>query len=624
MRVEVTTVLLILAFAGFGDAVANERLAKCFLAGTLQGERVAKRLEIGERISELIRREDVRGDRTGRCIAEMGREDVRLLKRLFRDELNMWQHYPLSPDVRPLTMSVRDYGAKGDAQTDATQAFDDALAAVKGLGGKPCILNIPAGVYRFRKRGRASQFRAEGIENCVIRGDPDGQVRFVFDDYDAIGAELSFCTNVTLSGIEMLLDETPFSQGTVVAFDKESGWVDMVHEEGTLVPTDGRFAKRPNSLSCALFDGEGHQVLGQEAFFDRRAELQKTGTYRVYLNRQHIAYPRLDLKCGWKLVICDRDNEFPMVRARGSYLCNFEHITVLNSRSAAFTLSGAFYPSLWYVRVAPRSARLMVSSNADGAFVPRGTFIAHSEFIQTNDDGCNCLSHGRMIRDVEDGNCIVAEGLKGNYAAGDVMLVVSSNTGEFLWAGRVASAAAMAGTKWHRTVFESNIPAGVKTLKSTGRSDWTQKDKRDLVHGRIKVGEMADQLYRPYAWGVSFVLSDCTFRSLRGTGAVIQCADALIENCRFEYSNSGLSITGLLEWNEGPAPYNVIVRNCDFKNTHVGISSVYRNLSGKVLQGSCIRAIELKDNRFECCRRDVHCPSLCMDPSCGAERAEAE
>lgn len=613
MRLVVALSVCLAAAVGFCGIIKDERFAERFPLGTVQRERVEKRLEIASRLPEMIRVEEARGDRTGESVAKMGREDVRRLEKLFQDELNAWKRYPLSPDAEPRRLAVADYGARGDGETDETRAFDEALAAVRGLGGCPCILTIPAGTYRFGKRGRISQFRAEGIENCVIQGDPGGAVRFRFDDYDAIGVELSSCTNVTLSGIEMTLTETPFSQGTVVAFDKESGCVDILHEAETLLPTDGRLAKRPNPLSCALFDARGAQVLGQEAFFDRRAERLTNGSYRVYLNRRHVAYSRLDVKNGWKIVICDRDNEFSMVRARGSYLCNFDHVTVLNSRAAAFALSGSYYPSLWHVRVVPRNAQLMVSSNADGAFLPRGAFVAHSSFVQTNDDGCNCLSYGRMIRDVENGNCVIAEGLKGNYSVGDIMLIVSSATGEFLWSGRVGTPGKVLGTKWHRTVFETRIPSDIKTLKSIGRSDWTQKEKRDLVHGRVHVDDMADQIYRPYAWGVSFVLSDCSFRSLRGTGAVVQCADALIENCRFERINSGVSITGLLEWNEGPAPYNVVVRNCTFGDVGVGVSSVYRNISGVELRTGSIRAVELRDNRFEHCRRNVHCPSLYKD-----------
>ncbi len=577
--------------------------------GTFQRERLEKRLEIGSRLPSQIDAESRRGDRTGRCIAEMGREDLAHIRALVREELRQWKTYPLAPGVAPTMLNVKDFGVKGDGAADDAPAFARALVAVRARGGAPTVLEIPAGVYRFGGTGRKASFRAEGLANCVIRGESQETVRFVFSNYAATGVELFVCTNVTLANVELSLAETPFAQGTIESFDKELGTVDIVADAGTLLPTDMRLSKRPHPLPCALFTADGRQVLGQEAFFDRRAERFDADSYRVYLNRRHVAYRRLDLQRGWKLVICDRDNEASMVRARGSSFCNFDHVRVRNSRAAAFALTGSRYPTLWRVGVVPK-AGMMISSNADGAFVPRGAFVAHSEFIQPNDDGCNCLSYGRMIRDVENGDTVVAEGLKGHYGVGDLMLIVSSTTGDYLWTGRVREPLRETGTKWHRTVFDTPIPPDVKTLKSMGRLDWTETEKRDLVHGRVRMNEMADQLYRPYAWGVSFVLSDCTFKSLRGTGAVVQCANALIENCRFESINTGVSLTGLLSWNEGPAPYNVVVRNCSFAELRTGVSVVYRGISGKVLPPGPIRNVDLKDNRFQGCARDVYSPSL--------------
>lgn len=559
--------------------------------------RLAAAREMADRLPRVIAEQEKTGDENGRIVAEMAREDLRRIEELCAIEAKSARLDPLAPDLEPLRLNVRDFGARGDGVADDSAAFDRAIAALKACDGRPAILDIPAGDYLFSAKGRQSQFRAEGLANCVIRGASPVSTRFVFGDYAADGVELFACTNVTFANVDLAYAETPFSQGRVVAFDKVAGTAEIDWTEGTLAPDDCRFATRPNVLPCAIFDESGRRVKGQDLFFTRSASRIGERRYRVGFDTSRKSYAKAGLKPGWTLAIADRDNTFGMVRARESFLCNFDHVWVRNSRAAAFALVGASQTTLWRCRIIPRKRGFALSSNADGLFGSRGLFVAQCEFSNTNDDGINSLAFGRMVKRVERPRTLVDDAVRSPWAVGDPMVLVSAVTGEYRYFGRVMSVRRSDDDpKWIATTFDTPLPDDVRSLEDMGLVEWTEKDKRDVVHGRRKVSAMADILYRPYTRGVGLVVSGCRFSSVRGTGVVAQCPDAIVENCWFEHINAGVELTARIDWQEGPAPYNAVVRNCRFRDVEKDVSSVCHTVSG---QGTIepVRAVTIEGNR---------------------------
>ena len=67
------------------------------------------------------------------------------------------------------SISVSDFGAKGDGRTDDTEAFERALKVGAGK-----VINIPAGRYIFSKNFQIK------ISNLVLRGAGPGQTIFIF------------------------------------------------------------------------------------------------------------------------------------------------------------------------------------------------------------------------------------------------------------------------------------------------------------------------------------------------------------------------------------------------------------------------------------------------------------
>ena len=120
-------------------------------------------------------------------------------------------------------------------------------------------------------------------------------------------------------------------------------------------------------------------------------------------------------------------------------------------------------------------------------------------------------------------------------------------------------------------------------------------------------------MYRPYAFGIGFVVTGCTISDLRGTGCVVGASNALIENNVFEYMNRGVGISCLSNCTEGPVPYNVLVRNNVFRHVGTAIESRFVPLGdgGRILTAP-IRGVRIEGNRYESVRQP-HVMSFCGD-----------
>ena len=120
------------------DAIRPE-LAAAFAAapGSVERERVEKRLEIADDIFRFVERKLAAGDPSSLQFAERGVEDLRLFMDYFREELELWPSTPDNPSVTPVVVVAADYGVTGDGKTCNFDAFARCFAAVRALGGAP-------------------------------------------------------------------------------------------------------------------------------------------------------------------------------------------------------------------------------------------------------------------------------------------------------------------------------------------------------------------------------------------------------------------------------------------------------------------------------------------------------
>lgn len=576
--------------------------------------RTLKRMEIARRLFGLAEKELARGSTDGLAFAFLYTEDLRRFCDLFDEELRLWKDYPLAPGVKPAVFRVADYGAKGDGKADSIPAFDAAIDEARKLQGRPAIIEVPDGEFHFRPATNRTHVLLEGLTNVVMRGTGPAKTRLRFHNMDCCGTEIRGCLNVTIVGVDLAFAENPFFQGTVEQFDKPGGWAIVKMCPGTVRPDDERFLKGGQMGFClGIFDAAGNEVVDgwQEMFYDRRADDLGDGRFKVYLQKDHFIYkrPNSRLEPGWQIV-------FPLRKGfcqnagttGGSRMCNYADTWIRNGRGSAVGFcNGGVYSSAWRVKVIPLPG-LLAASGADGIMNYRGTFIGECVFDHLNDDGANAHALGRRIIRLEGDDTVIADWLPGNYAPGETMQILSGLTGQYLFLGRVKRAGKDLRGGWiHNTMFEEPLPQGIRTIESFKAPSATAAERQAQLIGGAKVdaSKEPDQMYRPYMFGVGHVVYKCRFSSLRGSGAVLACPNALIEDTSYEYMNRGISLSTLGGFVEGPSPYNVWVKGCTFRHCPIGIEGRCVTAIGRKFLTAPVRGLTLEHNTYEDVARPV-------------------
>lgn len=577
---------------------------------TFQYVRNAKRMEIVRRLFGFVERELARGNTDGLAFAFLGTEDLKRFAALFDDEIKYWRMYPTAPGVTPAVIRVADFGAKGDNRTDNISAFDAAIAAAAKLAGRPSIIEIPEGDFRFSPKEKRTHLRLSGVTNCILRGVSPEKTRLWFDDINRCGTQIDKSVNATIENVDVASVRTPFFQGKVLEFNKPGGWVVLQQEPGTLRPDDEVF--RVNGKwqgNClGIFDEEGHEAVKDgwlEIFTTGTSEDLGDGRFKIHLQKDHFIYKRDNvlLRPGWNVVVPAR-KAFCQNAATGdgAYLCNYVNVWVRNGRGSSIAFcNGGQYSSAWRVHLKPLRKGLFTSSCADAIMNYRGTFIGECTFEQMNDDGANCHGLGRRIQRIENGDTVIADWLPGNYEVGDPMQIQDGVTGQYLYLGRVKRPGRDLRNGWvHNTTFADKLPEGIRTMESI-KSNLTPEERARQMTGGLRpdASRVADLLYRPYLFGVGHVVYRSRFSSLRGSGAVLMCPNVLLDETTYEYMNRGVALTSLGHCVEGPSPYNVWIRNCTFRDCMMGVEGRVITATGRFADTAPVRGLILEGCTFE-------------------------
>lgn len=576
---------------------------------SFQHARAMKRMEVAKRTVKFAETEYARGCTDGYAFALMATEDLKRMIAVFDDEIRLWKTYPFAPGVKPVVLSVADFGAKGDGKHDDGPAFRAAISNAVVLAGRPSVIEVPAGEFCFAalpSRDDGSHpcpLSVKNLTNCVIKGVSPEKTRLRFADYGASSCRVTHCENVTIADMDIAASETSFTQGTVMEFNKPEGWVIIKHLPGSMSPDDKRLVEGGKMQVLGIYDENRRQAPMHSIFYANRTDNLGDGRFRLHLQRDHFIYkrPSSRIEKGWIITVGDRSNIIGRIGiSHGAYFCNLDNISVRNSRSAAMNFMDSLYSTAWRVKVFPLRPELIQASDADGIYSRRGTFIGRCEMRNLGDDGCNCNALGRPIDRVENGDTVVGPWLPGHYDAGDLFLVFRPTTGEFVYLGRVKRPGLAVGGR-HATQFMDSLPELV-TYESLGANRPAPEERLAMNVSGAKWSRCPDQMYRPYAFGIGFIVAGCRISDLRGTGCVVGCSNALIEDNVFEFMLRGVGISCLSNCTEGPAPYNVTVRGNVFHRVGTAIESrvVALGEGGRVMTAP-VRGVLVERNHY----RDV-------------------
>lgn len=578
--------------------------------GTLQAERVSKRLEMARRLVKCIGDDLARGDVSSLCFAEVETEDLKAFVSYFAAEREAWKTFPENPSVRPVELRLEDFGAKGDGVADDAPAFRKALAAVRRLNGTPSILRIPAGTFLLASPDPltpddiAVHLVFPALTNCVVTGVSPEKTLIRFGMYDARGMWASGGYNSVFRNFEMRWLETPFFEGEILGYSREGGWIDVSHDSGTLSPTDAKWQVRKHQLGLHTFRKDGSFIKTTLLFWGREAEARGDGTYRLRFDTTRDSWKTgMAPEVGAKAVLPDRFSGFPAFALVRANLCTVDSVWIRNGREAFMVASRCYQCSAFRCRIFPIEGRSM-STNADGFFNSRGSWISECRFENMGDDGCNSLTRGGDVVKV-DGNVMLYKDFGARPRAGELWQIVDSTTGEYLANLHVVSEGVgeWNGGKWRRAVFAEDVPEGVRTYESTGRSDITAEERRQIALGWLKLSSPPDIVFAPCGQGVGYVARNNVFRNNRNNAMVVQCPNSLLEGNFAEGMQNGIVLCSLLQWNEGPAPYNVVLRNNVLKDNYNGIKTEFTMKNREKARTRPFRHVLLEGNKISGCVR---------------------
>lgn len=537
------------------DAIRRQSLSVfADVPGAYQAERIAKRLGMAVRCCDFVERSAALGDATGCGFAERGLDDLASFVRSFETEFECWRRHPDNPQVKPVELDIRDFGAKGDGKTDFAGPFASAMSAVRALEGKPCILRIPAGDYVTRQcpgivhpRG-AAQLLVSGVTNCLIRGEGSERTRIRFGVFAKRGLLVRNGHNVTMRGVELGLERLPYFQGEILANEKERDCIVVRQTPGTLEPDDPCWTNRVRQQYCsAEYDPKTGRICNDTTWTSYACESERLadGVWRLKFDPKLIYCSHRRMRPGNIMVLPFRYNVMGICYCVSGKLVTFDDVTVRSSHSAAFAGMGIELMSLVHCKVLPMPG-MYISSDADGCIAPRSTYLAHCEFRNMGDDGVNLVTHGVRVRksgkasDVFDRHG--PKDPKGRY------VVIDQTTGV------------------HRGNF---------------RDDELLPDD--------SVGK--DQIYMPTFDGTGGVVTDCKFVMNRGASVVIQSPNVLVEDVEAIGALGGVRVGTLMRHVEGPGPYNCLFRNVRVAGGRRGFYSEFETQGMKPARSAGLRGI---------------------------------
>ena len=525
----------------------------------------------------------------------------------------------------PVTLDVRDFGAKGDGVADDGPAIRRALAEAKKRAPAPVTVRIPAGTYLvqpdaepppekvtfpnlreydadgkpckplisrpWKDYGAGFHFACHGFSNLVICGEEGTEIRFT--DSTRGGFGFWGCTETTLKNVAISYRDNPSTQGTIVSVEKDPVSFVFKRDPGYPDPDETRFTDAHSNRFTAhegpsqLFERNGTGRMGTverlsaDTFRFRPFEHMKTNPY--WLNR----------KAGERISVIARYSEgskgFPVYMQ----LCSFsgaEGVTVYDAPGQSFIFNASVAMRLLdcTVRVRPGSDDL-VSSNADGCMASGmiGPYIAGCNFESMEDDGINIGSPVSTLEKISDDRLTCTP-----LPDGDAAFQVDGVMG-------VVKGVLRKGAKGRLT-----RPLGADSISVQSLGNGPKKDVKEWIRHNSwvgKAGEVKPDRIIHIPGTVGAIVKDSSFRNLRGMGIQVHCANMLVENVDVTHvTGPGMNINPLFGWGMVFDVHNIIVRNCRFKDTANGFVVKPGCVQpGVTLKQKMIQGIRLSGNTFE-------------------------
>ncbi len=527
--------------------------------------RVMKRLEMADRLIGQIAGALRSADRDDVFFAARSMRSLKSLEQYLAEEKAL---AGIRKSAKEKVLSIRDFGAKGDGVADDSEAFRAAIA--EAAGDSPVVIRLPKGRYLLNQvqkvEGRSCHLVFSGMKHVTLEGEtPD--TALIFGVSESTGIALVSCEDVTLRSLTMSSGTVPFFEMELESVDRGAKTLTGRHIAPSL-PPDSPLIRDRGGLR-QLFRKDGSLVTGDLWAKEKGCSVSASGKIQLSFSRG----PFEKAEPGMRLVIPVRSDNSAVWFYRSRF-CTAEKVTLHNSWGLGFANHIAYATTLSGCRIVPAPG-LSFSTNADGfhsvssgSLSGIGPALFDCEFRAMGDDPFNCYNKGWYLASARGKELL---SLGGGGAAGDVLYTYSSAVGQVKAALEVAEET-QGGVPWRetrvaRTGIAEEIPASVATFDSLGVNPPTPAEQNAIYMAQLTM-KLPDLIFNPFRAGAWPILSGCVFADNRNCGPVIQCDNALLENCTIENMEShAVKIGAFSTWREGPPPVNVLMRNCKIRNS---------------------------------------------------------
>lgn len=552
--------------------------AQC-TASDIQKERFAKRMEIAESLLALMTRDAESNNPDAPLFLDRERNDMNSFVNYFKQEIRLVKRLTV---MKETVLDIARFGAIGDGTTNNYAAFEAVVQEAAKTRGR-VVVKIPEGVYYIHPGKDAAHIDIKDLHNVTFDGGDKAVLLFGNSNPNCPGINVANSDNVTVRGLTLEYKGKLYAQGTIVSVDEATSSVILKMEPDSPLP----YLKQVTMA----FDSNGKMVKAASDKFIHKVEELADGTCRAQIG--HALNGKLNgLKPGIVMVIPQRFDR-PALGISGGRFCTVENVTVLNSTGAAFTVANSVSPSYVNCTVKPRDGEFL-STNADALFVWRpveiGVFAKNCDFRNMSDDCFNTLAPGVPIAEVRNGKLLPDNT---NRDEGTNIIIVSPYTGEIKMQTTVTSK----GVAKFRDIVTGElglkhpIPANIVTYANQNQDVSTEQERRDHKIGVKTLQNEPDVFFEPNHCGLGTVLINYKAGNNRNNGITIQGSNVLLENCELENSGCAFNVGAMLNWKEGPAPYNVMIRNAKINECVIGIQCCYLSTQGKALDTRPIRKI---------------------------------
>ncbi|MHB1484710.1 MAG: hypothetical protein ACYCYI_08600 [Saccharofermentanales bacterium] len=460
-----------------------------------------------------------------------------------------------------ILLYAKDFGAIPDGSTNSAETLQKLISHAVALSSDKAVeILLDEGEYRLKtEKPNQAVLSLMNAKNITISGIKD-KTFFVIENPNAGSFNIDGCENILIQNIVIDYDPLPYTQGTIVAIDKENCSLDLEIDENYSLPDAEFFANANLRLGTKIILAGDETQYGKLTLIASYASRLNGRIYRIHtsstnqFNEDNSAYSRSVFENAG-FTTGDRFYYSALMFTQAA-ICAWRtrNITLKDfmvyagpSVITMWALCDTVHIDGLVTRIKPDTDRLL-SANADGVHalgVRNGIMMENCYFAGNGDDGVNIHSRSGIIKKVISSTQILIDnGACSDYRIGDNLQIMS-----------------------HRTI-KATVDV-VSVITDGNMQTVTFNPPVEDIRAGTKLAD-SDNVLNLSACCQGSVFRNNVFGISAGRSMLISSHDILVENNTFKNINGwAINLTYDANYGEGPIAYNIVIKD----NVFTGVGS---------------------------------------------------